>query len=330
MWRKERQRADSGWPAGPASANIARPSSFADRQAFTLIELLVVIAIIALLLAIMMPVLGKARRQARSAACQGNLRQWGTTLAAFLEDNDGLFPRVDYSASDGEGALWILTGWCLAEMRNDKLQPLRRYHPISTKGMLCPEARTPGDLATGGGGWGMGGVTWHYEIKPGATNKAWVLTLSGGPTNEPHFVSVSYGLNGWLFQQRPGVFRTPKEIMDAKKSSASSYTNIFLLRHTAGVPLLLDGTYYNGSPTEDAHPPWQDGGEEGAMGGFCINRHSEYINALFLDWSVRKIGLKELWTLKWHKDFDTRGRWTRAGGVQAEDWPKWMRNFKDY
>jgi prepilin-type processing-associated H-X9-DG protein len=66
------------------------------------------------------------------------------------------------------------------------------------------------------------------------------------------------------------------------------------------------------------------------MGYFCQNRHDGYVNSLFLDWSVRKIGLKQLWTLKWHRDFDTCGQWTTAGGVQPEDWPKWMRGFRDY
>ena len=46
-----------------------------QRRAFTLIELLVVIAIIAILMAIMMPALGYVRKQARSSACQNNLRQ---------------------------------------------------------------------------------------------------------------------------------------------------------------------------------------------------------------------------------------------------------------
>jgi prepilin-type processing-associated H-X9-DG protein len=66
------------------------------------------------------------------------------------------------------------------------------------------------------------------------------------------------------------------------------------------------------------------------MDCFCINRHTGYSNALFMDWSVRKVGIKELWTLKWHREFDTQGPWTRAGGVQPSDWPPWMRNFRDY
>jgi hypothetical protein len=53
-------------------------------------------------------------------------------------------------------------------------------------------------------------------------------------------------------------------------------------------------------------------------------------NGAFMDFSVRRIGLKELWTLKWHRKFDTAGEWTKAGGVLPEDWPEWMWNFTDY
>jgi len=61
-----------------------------------------------------------------------------------------------------------------------------------------------------------------------------------------------------------------------------------------------------------------------------MNRHDGTVNYLFLDWSVRKVGLKELWTLKWHKLYNEDGPWTRRGGVRPEDWPEWMRRFKDY
>jgi len=45
---------------------------------------------------------------------------------------------------------------------------------------------------------------------------------------------------------------------------------------------------------------------------------------------VRKVGLKELWTLQWHRAFNVAGPWTKAGGVLPENWPEWMRTFKDY
>ena len=62
------------------------------RKGFTLIELLVVIAIIALLMAILLPILRGARNQARAVVCQSNLRQWGKTLALYVEDNQGSLP----------------------------------------------------------------------------------------------------------------------------------------------------------------------------------------------------------------------------------------------
>jgi len=61
-----------------------------------------------------------------------------------------------------------------------------------------------------------------------------------------------------------------------------------------------------------------------------VNRHNGYVNGIFLDFSVRRVGLKELWTFKWHRGFDTAGICTKAGGVQADDWLEWMSKFRDY
>ena len=62
----------------------------------------------------------------------------------------------------------------------------------------------------------------------------------------------------------------------------------------------------------------------------CVDRHNAFVNVLFCDWSARKVGLKELWTLKWHRTFNIAGPWTRAGGVQVDNWPMWMRHYTDY
>jgi prepilin-type processing-associated H-X9-DG protein len=102
--------------------------------------------------------------------------------------------------------------------------------------------------------------------------------------------------------------------------------NIFSLRLNRGtIPVLLDCDRPSDSRFRrgTVSPP-------AVQRGVCINRHDGFVNGLFLDWSVRKVGLKELWTLKWHRDFDTAGPWTKAGGVKPEDWPQWMRRFKDY
>jgi prepilin-type processing-associated H-X9-DG protein len=104
------------------------------------------------------------------------------------------------------------------------------------------------------------------------------------------------------------------------------------------VPLLLDCAFWFAAPHAWDKPPdyeeqhRNDGSSPfaGDIRYFCINRHNGGINSLFGDCSVRKVGLKELWTLKWRPIFDTDGPWTRAGGVQPDDWPEWMRKFKDY
>ena len=79
------------------------------KRGFTLIELLVVISIIALLIAILMPALNRAREQAKFTVCKTNLHQYGTAMVMYLSENDDQFPRSYRSifvrdTRDGDGS----------------------------------------------------------------------------------------------------------------------------------------------------------------------------------------------------------------------------------
>ncbi len=65
-------------------------------KSFTLIELLVTIAIIAILAAMLLPALNKARATAQASACGNNLKQIGTTIAFYRNDWAGYFPPAGY------------------------------------------------------------------------------------------------------------------------------------------------------------------------------------------------------------------------------------------
>jgi prepilin-type N-terminal cleavage/methylation domain-containing protein len=280
---------------------------------FTLIELLVVIAIIALLMAILLPGLNVAKEHARATVCQANLRQWGLIANIYAEQNDGFFwSGSTVSSPDYRGFWWI--------SQLDK--PTQSWK--NNKIWFCPTAQKPQYDEHGVeigenvifGAWGVD------TSEPGSAMYN-LLQAAGLPPYGEDGIAGSYGINGYCL------------------NSGSRFPNSWLGPNVKGptnnIPVFLDAMRFDGWPNENnpaASNPmaaWYEASNWGNdMVRFCVDRHRKKTNCVFLDFSVRKVGLKELWTLNWSRTFNTAGIWTKAGGVQPSDWPLWIRGFPDY
>jgi prepilin-type N-terminal cleavage/methylation domain-containing protein len=83
-----------------------KPCAGRADSAFTLIELLVVIAIIAILAAMLLPVLARARDTAKGVQCLGQMRQLGLGTQLYANDNGDLLPRSQHSAAELDQQVW--------------------------------------------------------------------------------------------------------------------------------------------------------------------------------------------------------------------------------
>ena len=278
--------------------------------AFTLIELLVVISIIALLLAILMPALNRVKKQARAAACLTNLHQWTLFFSMYTDDNNGGFPQGVNGVRGGGNNRWV--------------KALRPYHKDNIELMCCPMAIKPvQDVSGQSTGYAGKYAAWGiFSSDTGGGFAGWPSAAEGG-------LYGSYGVNGWVVNPDPGSTRGDDPAIKEK------YWRTVNLRGQSRIPVLLGATRYNGLPDSTDDPPaydgmWWDEGTGGRMIRYCLDRHDGFVNGMFMDWSIQKIGLKELWTFKWHRQYNTAGPWTKAGGVAPEDWPEWMSHFKNY
>jgi len=266
---------------------------------FTLIELLVVIAIIALLMSILMPALRKVKEQGKMVKCLGNQRQWNLQAAMFTESNNGHF-----WGSDGD-----TPGYWFPRYMDDNVKDWKLNGT-----WLCPSAQKPVQNAAGQ-------VTPNLNIY-----NAWGIFT--GDRLGPNGICGSYGINGYCL--------TPQGA-----SPAATYEGGVPVQNgwkTAGetgcsnAPWWVEALRFDLWPLETSPPATNEfeAWSGNNMGRCCINRHQGFLTMAFMEWSARKVGVKELYTLKWHKKFNSRGPWTRAGGVQDADWPDWIQPFNDY
>jgi prepilin-type N-terminal cleavage/methylation domain-containing protein/prepilin-type processing-associated H-X9-DG protein len=267
-------------------------------RAFTLIELLVVIAIIALLMGILMPALQKVRAQGRSAACKANQHSWGLIWRMYTDESDGKF-------SPGNRVGWARGDWVLS---------LRKYWADKDQILLCPSA-TKRLIENGS------------ESNHGSDMHTYVQGNYQGVDREV----CSYGYNLWLYTLPAGVSAL-------QGRPANLHFRTINAGNMANVPLVLDSMWrgggpwygdatgrstdpsYNGIRPPDFNGQWSGANKE--MMHFAMDRHSKGVNAVFVDGSVRHVGIKGLWRLKWHKKYEA------ARGYVGK-WPEWMAGYSE-
>jgi prepilin-type N-terminal cleavage/methylation domain-containing protein len=165
--------------------------------------------------------------------------------------------------------------------------------------LCCPQAKDPGKNP------------WEGQGTFGTWGPAWF----------PDNFYGSYGMNEWACNPIPGS--------SGGQHFPENYWRTSQIQQGFIKPLLLDAWWDQAWPEPHDWVPDYSGQWEGVtyndMAHFCINRHGEgYINGLFMDYSISKVGLKRLWKFKWHKNFDT------DAGPSKDEWPEWMKGFKEY
>ena len=257
---------------------------------FTLIELLVVISIIALLLAILMPALGKVKEKAKSTVCKAHLHSWGIAIATYTGEYDGKFMGGHEADIQTGQYTWI--------------HALRPYYADNDKIRFCPTAKK---TVEEGGRQPL--AAWDLATHDVGKAGYWTEIIND---------RGSYGINWWLTDNNSSYSGLYPNVNKWRKSSAGRQSEI---------PVMFDCGFFLARPLETDNPA-QTGGRDGGewdpvdyasyrgMTRICHDRHSMAINVVFMDSSARAVKCKELWDQKWHRNWNV---------TREIEWPDWIR-----